>query len=103
MLNSHKFEVIAGRDVVDAINDRRAAGGDLVRQQEADANAGFLGAELVESSFGWSVRYDSGLQDWGLLASSRRGDVDGSRASAEAWAKTWQARDPSRRYVWARR
>lgn len=111
MLNSAHFDIIAGLDVVEAIRAERArtvAAGSrpgtfdsetLCRHQERIASRGVLGAEIVKSNYGYSVRYDSGLQNWGLLASSRAGTVDGSLEAAIAWAKTWQAEDPTRRYV----
>lgn len=71
----------------------------LCAVQREQARRGILAAELVESVYGWSVRYASGVQNFGLLASSRRGQVDGSRADAEAWARRWVAQDPGRRYV----
>lgn len=101
-LDPKHFTVIAGQDVVDRIRASRAAlrGGDdnLVRAQERDAQAGILGAEIVQTTRGWSVRYDSGLQGRGILFP---GPMSFTRAAAWAWE--WQARDPDRRYAWARR
>ncbi len=106
-LNPDHFVVIAGADVVDRIRASRAAlrGGDgnLCAAQERDARAGILGAEIVRSMYGYSVRYDSGLQGWAILAGCRRGDLDGSYDAAVAWARRWQAADPDRRYVHAMR
>lgn len=63
---------------------------------------GILGAELVKSIYGWSVRYDSGLQNFGIIAGSRCGTLDGTLADAERYAREWVAQDPTRRYVWVR-
>ena len=59
-------------------------------------------AELVRSSYGWSVRSASGLDNFARLASSRMGEVDGSYESALAWARQWQAQSPTTRYVTTR-
>lgn len=60
---------------------------------------GILEAELVLSNYGWSVRYASGLQNFGLIASSRNKQVDGTYADALRAAREWAERDLSRRYV----
>lgn len=75
----------------------------LCRLQAKQAGRGIIGAEIVASNYGHSVRYDSGLQDFGLLASSRHGHLDGTLEAAERWAKTWVSCDPSRRYAWRRK
>lgn len=74
----------------------------LCELQTAQARRGILGVELVESVYGWSVRYNSGIQNFGLVASSRCGDVDGTLESAEAFARKWVAQDPERRYAYRR-
>lgn len=75
----------------------------LCELQRKQARRGLLGAEIVQSNYGYSVRYDSGLQNWGLLASSKSGQLDGSWDAAVAWVKSWVAQDPDRRYAWARK
>lgn len=71
--------------------------------QEAQARRGILGVNLVESIYGWTVRYDSGLQNFSILAGARRGDVNGSYEDAERFAREWVAQDPARRYAWVRK
>jgi hypothetical protein len=66
----------------------------LCAHQREMASRGYLGAEIVETSHGFSLRYDSGLQDWGLIV---RGCP--TLADAERAAHHWQAADPTRRYV----
>lgn len=95
--------IIAGRDVIEALDAEKAQAANLCSMQEAQAGRGYLGAQLVRSMFGWSVRYDSGLQGWGLLASVRGGTLDGSFKAAVEWAERWVAQDPKRRYAWASR
>jgi hypothetical protein len=95
--------IIAGRDVIDFLDMEKEQAADLCRMQEAQASRGYLGAQLVRSMFGWSVRYDSGLQGWGLLASTRSGQLDGSFKAAVEWAERWVAQDHDRRYAWASR
>jgi hypothetical protein len=100
------FIIIAGRELSEALDaeKRNTKGGeDLCRVQEAQASRGIQGAQLVRSMFGWSVRYDSGLQGWGLLASSRQGTLDGSLRAAVEWAEDWAAQAPTHRYAWASR
>ena len=36
----------------------------LCEWQRDVSRRGIVGAEIVESMYGWSVRYDSGLQNW---------------------------------------
>ena len=69
--------------------------------QEKVAKNGFVGAQIVKSNYGYSVRYDSGLQNWGLIASARAGSVDGSWEDAARFCRDWVAQDPSRRYAWS--
>ena len=105
--------IVAGGDLIDALDaetralvphtGRGFASEDLCSLQRKQAARGILGAELVESKYGWSVRYDSGLQNWGLIASSRSGTLDGSLEAAAAWAQAWAAEDPSHRYAWHRK
>lgn len=113
MLDPQHFEVIAGDWVVKAMDKEIAMRvphtgtgyhSDSLCIVQADfARRGYLGAEIVESIYGSSVRYDSGLQNFGLLAGKRIGNIDGSYEAAVAWAQRWAAQDPSRRYVWKRR
>lgn len=72
----------------------------LCRLQVQRANRGILGATLVLSMYGWSVRYDSGLQNFGLIASCRCGMLDGSLQMAEEFCRKWVAADPERRYAY---
>jgi hypothetical protein len=74
----------------------------LCHLQVKQHQAGFIGVELVESIHGWSVRYDTGLRGFGLIASSRYGEVDGTLAAAERFAAGWVAQDPDHRYAWTR-
>jgi hypothetical protein len=74
----------------------------LCRVQADIWRAGYRDAELVESVYGWSVRHASGMESFALIASARRGDVDGSLASAIAAAERWVAEDPDRRTVYVR-
>lgn len=113
MLDPAHFDIIAGEWVVKAMNKEiemrvpMTGSGrhsdSLVKVQQDFSQRGYLGVEIVCSLYGHSVRADSGLQGFALLAGKRLGNVDGSYESAEAWAKAWAAQDPSRRYVWKRK
>jgi hypothetical protein len=95
------FIIIAGRELIEQLDAEKATG--LIKAQENIAQRGIRGAQLVRSMYGWSVRYDSGLQGWALLASTRSGQLDGSFKAAVEWAERWVAQDPTRRYAWASR
>jgi hypothetical protein len=71
----------------------------LCALQRKVAARGVVGAQIVKSMYGFSVRYDSGLQDWGLLKTSR-GSADPSLEAAEAFCREWVAADPTHRYAW---
>lgn len=104
--------IVAGEALVDALTAEQIArvpmgcGGfrseDLCTLQREQSSRGIIGAEVVKSNYGYSVRYDSGLQNFGLLAGSRSGTLDGSLEHAERWVTSWVAQDPTRRYAWRR-
>jgi hypothetical protein len=60
---------------------------------------GFCEAEIVKSIYGFSVRYASGLNDFGLLYSSRGGQLDGTLQDAIDKAGEWQRAFSTRRFV----
>lgn len=105
-----KFTIIAGHDLIAALDAETKArcvhtgagyaSEQLCAVQREHSGRGILGAEVVESIYGHSVRYDSGLQNFGLLARSR--DIGGTLEAAEAWVRRWVAEDPARRYAWMR-
>jgi hypothetical protein len=74
----------------------------LCAWQSLERSRGYCAAEIVESRYGYSLRHASGLDNWGLIASSRRGDLDGTLADAERAAIRWCALDPSHRYAYIR-
>lgn len=106
-LSPEWFTVIAGQTVVDAIGARRPTGTEpdreLCRRQEQEHSEGFEGVEVGPSMYGWSVRYDSGLNGFNLVASSRYGSLDGTRADAIRFATEWVSKNPARRYAWIRK
>lgn len=113
MIKQDWMVIVAGEALVDAMSAeqklrcRWTGGGyasdELCVLQREQAARGILGCEIVASNYGHSVRYDSGLQNFGLLASSRSGPLDGSLEHAERWAREWVAHDPTRRYAWRRK
>jgi hypothetical protein len=68
--------------------------------QRKISQGGYVEAEIVESMYGFSVRYASGLQDFGLIFSARSKEVDGTLEGAIAAAQKWQAADSSHRFVY---
>jgi hypothetical protein len=105
--------VVAGEPLIDALTQEQdtkipRSGAGFVSEalcalQREHAARQIVGVEIVASIYGHSVRYDSGLQDFGLLAGSRSGQLDGTLADAERFAREWVERDPTRRYAWRRR
>lgn len=102
--------IVAGQELIDRLDAEKAArvaqsacGFDseqLCAIQREQAARGVLGVELVKAIHGWGARYDSGLQNFGLLRTSY--DLGGSLEAAEAYARDWVSADPSRRYAWRR-
>ena len=111
MIKQDWMAIHAGAALVDALTEETLARcahtpapEDLVVVQREQAARGIVGVELVKSNYGWSVRYDSGLQNFGIVASARRGgQVDGSWDSAVRFALDWVAQDPAKRYAWSRK
>ncbi len=101
--------IIAGEDVYKAYASARALavlnttsmyGSEALPRFQMQSS--IIGCKLVESMYGWSVRYNSGLQNFELIASSKCKQVNGTFEDAERFAKEWVAQDPTRRYaeVW---
>jgi hypothetical protein len=113
MIKQDWMAIHAGAALVDALTEETKArcahtgagyaSEALVVVQREQAARGIVGVELVKSNYGWSVRYDSGLQDFGIVASAQRGQVDGSWDSAVRFALDWVAQDPAKRYAWSRK
>lgn len=113
MLKQDWMVIVAGEELVDAMTAEQKAkiphtglgyaSEELCRLQSERSKRGILGAEIVRSNYGHSVRYDSGLQDFGLLASSKSRQLDGSLEDAVRWAREWVSKDPTRRYAWYRK
>lgn len=105
--------VVAGEALIDALEAEQRAkisqsegyfkSEELCALQAEQSRRSIIGVEIVESNYGCSIRYDSGLQNFSLLAGSRDGTLDGSLSDAERFAKEWVARDSDRRYAWRRK
>jgi hypothetical protein len=104
--------IVAGQDVADKISALKTQyvipsmkmpgcydSETLCTFQRKVSQGGYVEAEIVESMYGFSVRYASGLHDFGLIFSARSKEVDGTLEGAIAAAQQWQAADPSRRFV----
>lgn len=107
-MNLELFTVIAGQESLDRWDAelKQLRGNDdhdLCRAQEMQSRQGREGVEITPSLYGWYVRHDSGLKNFSILASSRCGQLDGTRADAIKFAKEWVARDPDHRYAWIRK
>ena len=101
MLNSNGFVLLAGNPQKwdDEIIQRcRTAGAffnseDLCRVQMDQAGRGRLSAHMVLSIHGWTVRYASGLQNFGILFKSTTNDPQ----VALDWGCKWANQDPDNR------
>jgi len=89
------FLLLAGEDNLRAqrTNERAlmAQGYNLPQAQERE-RSGVIGIHLVRSLYGWSVRYASGLQNFGLIRPSRLPDSHGPRVWHEEFADYLEAR-----------
>lgn len=112
MIKQSWMTIVAGEALVDTMTaetkarcawtGRGYASESLCALQRERSGRGILGVEIVRSNYGHTVRYDSGLQGWGILAGCRSGQLDGTLEDAERYAREWVARDPARRYAWRR-
>lgn len=110
-LDPTKFQIVAGEAVVNTMRAGRESvtknsmgyldSEELCEIQRQESRRGYIGVEIIKSSMGTSVRYDSGLNDFGLVASSR--SLGGTYEAAEAFVKQWVEVDPTRRYGWVRK
>lgn len=111
MIKQDWMVIVAGHKLVDQMEAEHKAkvewtgrgyNSEQLRVLQRDQSArGIIGIELVDAIRGWSVRYDSGLQDFGLLR--RSDDLGGSLEAAMKYATDWVAQDPGRRYAWRRK
>jgi hypothetical protein len=103
---------IAGQEVYEAASAERSAAVEasgiawgagrsevLCKVQERQAGRGLTGIHIVKSMYGYSVRYDSGLQNFGLLRAAR-GSRDPSFEAAVEFCRDWVAAHPECRYAW---
>jgi hypothetical protein len=111
MIKQDWMIIVAGHDLVDAMETEQKAtcrftgfgynSDDLSVLQGEQSRRGIRGVEIVGCIGGYSVRYDSSLQNFGLLATSR--DLGGTLESAEQFARNWVGQDTARRYAWRRK
>lgn len=64
--------------------------------QGKQADQGRRGCKVDESIYGWTLRYDSGLQNHRIILATGSDDLD----NAMEEAKRWVAQDPKNRYAW---
>jgi len=98
MLNTDHFTLLAGStDWDDEMRRRREAGEDLVALQVEFHGRGRCEAEVVKTLNGYSVRYASGLSNFGLI-------FRGCKTYEEAVEKgtRWVEEDPSGRSLFVR-
>jgi hypothetical protein len=101
--------IIAGAALAASLDAERealvakTAGGYFNSEQLCDlqikrSQRGICEVEIVKSNYGYSVRYASGLQDFGLLRGAR-GAADPSFEAAKKFCEDWVAADPTRRFA----
>lgn len=106
--------IVAGEELVDSLEAEQIArvarttsgrfdSRQLCKLQSEQDARGIIGVFLVESIYGWTVRYDSGLQNFSILTGIRQGNLDGSLEAAITFAKEWVLVDPTKRYAWRRK
>lgn len=110
MIKQDWMIIVAGHELVDVMEAEQKAtcrlgcGGynsnDLSVLHGKQSQRGIRGVEIVGCVGGYSVRSDSGMQNFCLLATSR--DLGGTLEAAEQFARNWVAQDASRRYAWRR-
>lgn len=125
MIKQDWMVIVAGEEIVAFLTQETKSrckwtgGGyaseDLCALQREQSARGIVGAEVIyfpgesrtkghpQRAPVCSVRYDSGLQDFGLLATTRSGTLNGTLEDGERWAREWVAKDPARRYAWSRK
>lgn len=111
MIKQDWMEIVAGHELVDALEIEQKSkikfnsigydSNSLCKLQQNQANRGIIGIEIVKSMYGYSVRYDSGLQNFALLARSQ--ELGGTFEGARQFAQNWVNQDKSRRYAWCRK
>jgi hypothetical protein len=70
----------------------------LCELQRKRSARGICEVEIVKSIYGYSVRYASGLHNFGVLRGAR-GAADPSFAAAKQFCCDWVAADPDRRFA----
>lgn len=108
MIKQAWMTIIAGEELVNAMEAEQKAkveftgfGYDseqLCVLQGEQSRRGIIGVEIVCSMYGHSVRYDSGLANFGLVRSGKGVSLE----NAEQWCRDWVAQDPTKRYAWRR-
>lgn len=111
MIKQDWMIIVAGHELVDAMETEQKAtcrftgfgynSDDLSVLHREQSGRGIKGAEIVGCIGGYSVRYDSGMQNFGLLAKSQ--ELGGTLEAAERFVNKWVSEDASRRYAWRRR
>jgi hypothetical protein len=103
MLNTEHFVLLAGNsDKWDEETQRRVkAGESLPNVQINQHGRGRCSIQLVETIYGWSIRYASGLNGFGILWGSRMAGRKVTRDEAIEWGKRWVAEDPGHREFFA--
>jgi hypothetical protein len=112
MLNTQQFVLLAGkpekwdeevRQQATRVADPNIRVG-LPELQEHQHSCGRRSVELIKSAYGWTVRSASGLENFQLVAGSRRDPRwPGTYTSAAAWAINWVNADPENRECFVRK
>lgn len=101
------FRIVAGKELYDSIQASKEAqvpkrngyyeSEALCQFQRNLSRRGILEIEIVKSNYGYSVRYASGLQNWGLVRKAQ--ELGGTLEAAEEFCREWVAQSPSNRYA----
>ena len=93
--------IVIGKEVADKYRAMiKGEGGseELCKRQEKAYGMGICEAMIVKSIYGYSLRYASGLNNFGIIRRAR--DIgDGSYEAAYNYAVEWVAKAPNARFV----
>jgi hypothetical protein len=100
--------VVAGKGAYEAREARKITYMGVVTGPDSDKYTRFLESEAAcgvteaiirLTNYGYSLRYASGINGFGLIASARNGTLNGSYEDALEYAEKWCSESPDNRYV----
>ncbi len=87
------------RDVQVSKTKNRLGSEALPKAQIMLSQIGFIEAEIVASVYGYSLRYASGIYNWGIIYSNRNGHSDEQLEHVRKQAVEWVNQSLQNRFV----